>query len=395
MRLPIHLSIFLGGCTIGLDYAAKDTGADWELWDTAGSPSDTPPDSPPSDSAETDEPQRPGLVTDMLPSYGSTSGGTIVRFLGGPFPESTQIFFNGVPAPLSSNNGTIVQVLAPPAVSEGPVDILVQTSAEEEVLSGAFQYFADASGLAGAIGSVRHTTLMGGYWIDAAGSPAVLDEVSALLTFVQPVDFRWWEFYTPEMDSCSIDETHPPPAGLSLFEMGEGSVTLQRSDASIPLSWNSTENFYASDVLSSAEVFANAAYDLAPFTGSLFGFSVPQFVTTSQETAVSSPALQGPSAPGISQNQTFTWSSSGASWIRLGLSLLNESGTEYEQSISCIFQDTGTFTVDGSLFSAWPVGRQMDVYFGRVVEQTALLPHNNSESRIVGEYMMIGAALTQ
>jgi hypothetical protein len=389
-------AVFLGGCNLGLEYVAKDTGLDvGDFGDTDESSEPSADGSPPMDTAPFEEAEEPGVVTDMLPSFGSMAGGTTVRFLGGPFADGTQVLFGGVPATMASNNGTIIQVEAPPATAEGYVDILIQLPGEEALLEDAFHYFADGSGLAGAIGSVRYTTLMGDYWIGEDGNPAVLDEASALLTFIQPTDFHWWEFFTGEMDSCSLDGSYSYSDPISVFDSGESSITLQRNEVQIPMFWNSTENFFASEPLSSSEIYANAVYDLAPFSEDLFGFAVSQIASSSDSAVVSSPALQGVNPPQISQSQTFVWSPSGASWIRLTLSLMNESGTGYEQSISCVFQDSGSFTVDGSLFTLWPIGRQMDVFFGRVIEQVALLPHNNSESRVAGEYLMIGAAFTQ
>ena len=66
-----------------------------------------------------------------------------------------------------------------------------------------------------------------------------------------------------------------------------------------------------------------------------------------------------------------------------------------EQRINCIASDDGNFTLDGSAFSGWPVGRVVDVYFTRVFEQNTIMPHNNGIARIVGQHSLHGAAVSQ
>ena len=66
--------------------------------------------------------------------------------------------------------------------------------------------------------------------------------------------------------------------------------------------------------------------------------------------------------------------------------------TDYESEVICVVSDDGHFTMNGSLFTSWPSGRQVDVVFTRAYESSTTLPHNNSQSRIIGEHtlMLIG-----
>jgi hypothetical protein len=82
------------------------------------------------------------------------------------------------------------------------------------------------------------------------------------------------------------------------------------------------------------------------------------------------------------------------------LARLDPNTLNYSDEINCVAYDDGSFTIDGSQWNGWQVGDllnpvQIDVYFTRVVEQTSLLPHNNTYGRVVGEYTLVGGAFAQ
>ena len=302
--------------------------------------------------------------------------------MGGPFPANVSVDFSGISATLINSTSSSLQVQAPNFPGESTADITISSSQGNQTSYAAFTYFQDGSNLTGAVGVLYYLTDTGGYWGSASQSIS-----GGWLTFVDPVDFHWWEFFTPAQENCT-GSSYSYGGQFGVYDFGQSGINL----GSIYLPWDSTNYKFSSDNISIAN---NTTYSVTPFSTGLVGFTVNNIARTSQSPIVYAPAISGPTVPYISRYQTFTWSPSGADWIYIRLARLDPFTLNYVDEVNCIAQDDGSFTIEGSQWASWPIEEQIDIYFSRVVEQTSLLPHNNSYGRIVGEYTLLGAAFSQ
>ena len=140
--------------------------------------------------------------------------------------------------------------------------------------------------------------------------------------------------------------------------------------------------------LSSAEIPDNVFYDLEPLSGGVAdGLNVSIFAQASKRVLPNVPSFESSSPAYISQNQYFTWQPTGADWIQINMIQIDASNATISQA-TCVVDDTGSFTVDSSAHSTWSSGEIIYIIFSRAIESNALLPHNNSRSRVVGMYII-------
>ena len=363
-------------------------------------PSSQPTSEPSSPTSEPDSTSGDGnfVISSIYPQYGSTSGGTTVTISGGPFDPSTTVTFGGYSAQVLSNNEISLQVQTPSFPGEGTADITVTATDGSQTAYSAFQFFGDGMGQTGAIGSVYYLTTTGGYW---GTSSTTLS--GSNLTFVEPLQFQWWELSTSTMDSCS-GSSYQYSGQFSVYDFGQPSISLSGNAGTMVLPWDSSINQFTSSSVASS-LSNNTTYSLNTFSGGMDGFSVSNIMRSSQASIVYTPAISGSTVPDISQYQSFSWASSGADWVHIRLARLDPITLNYSDEVNCIALDDGSFMIDGSQWGSWPttaydssgnlVGVQIDVYFTRVVEQISLLPHNNSFARTVGEYTLVGGSFAQ
>ena len=386
LYFPLSVLLLAGCGSYGLQTIIPDD----ELLDESeddDQATDTNPgatDTQDSNSPET-QPSGDGGIDAIFPNYGSTAGGTAVEITGGPFDGSTTVSFAGEEATILSNAGTLLRVQTPSISSEG--DVEVQVTDGSGTRTAGFTYYQDGTGLAGAFGYLSYATLTGSYWSETYETGA------AMAIFLVPQDIHWWELYAPSMDSCAASSSHSYSGDIYLQDMGESTLYMERSGTGspFPLNLDSSNNTFISGELNSSVLFSNAAYDLVDFTGKHPGFSVPQFGRTSQAPMVTSPPISGTSPPYLYQNTSFNWAPSGASWISIRMSIPNSTNDAYVADVYCIAQDDGSFTVDTSSLSPyWSSGGFIYVQFTRAYENNTILPHNNSQARMVGEYTLLG-----
>ena len=147
--------------------------------------------------------------------------------------------------------------------------------------------------------------------------------------------------------------------------------------------------------LSNADIPDNVYYDLEPINGGVTpDMNVSIFAQASKQVVPNVPSFTSSSPAYISQNQYFTWTPTGADWIEISMIQLDSNNNTISQAI-CVVEDTGSFTVDGSAHSTWTSGEIIYIIFSRAIESNALLPHNNSRSRVVGMYSAIGLGQMQ
>ncbi|MGC6509497.1 MAG: IPT/TIG domain-containing protein [Myxococcota bacterium] len=392
----------LTGCGFGFKSLTPDSGFDIDTeldgddGDNTNDTSDTSGqgDGPvPDDTQDTDDtPPNDGDFTlaSITPVYGSTQGGTPLDITGGPFDTSAVVYIGDQQAPMLSQSNTQLQVTIPYTEAEGVVDITVEQTSGSQTLEDTFSYFQDGTGKTSAIGNITFEEYIGGYW-----NPTGQTEFgSAMATFIIPTDFHWWEFYTDQMDSCAAD-SYTYSGSLSGYDM-QSSMLSFSGNTSINLSWNTTNGWYDNGSLSRTDIFNNGYYTLDPVaTGSIKGMTMTQFMRASSPSTLTQPAITASQIPTITRNQTLRWQPSGATWIMFFFIVRTADQMNDEQRVNCIVVDDGNFTLDGSVFSAWPVDRVVDIYFTRAFEQNTRTPHNNGFARVVGQHMLHGAAISQ
>ncbi|MFD5140706.1 IPT/TIG domain-containing protein [Streptomyces sp. NPDC058378] len=80
-------------------------------------------------------------VTTVVPTAGPTSGGTTVTVSGTGLTSTTQVTFDGNPAPFTVISDTAVSAVTPPGAA-GPVDVVVTNDAGSATATDAFTYLA-------------------------------------------------------------------------------------------------------------------------------------------------------------------------------------------------------------------------------------------------------------
>lgn len=401
MTRTFHFAIFgsLCGCGFGFKALTPDTAfvVDTEIDnDDDANDSDDTVDS--NDSNDTGNPNDSDtFVNDgdfsfggLNPSYGSTFGGTVIEITGTDFDQSAVVYFDDQQASIIGLSGNSIQVTLPASIAEGAVDVTIEQSSGSQTLPGAFAYFEDATGMTSVIGAVSFEEYIGGYW-NLTGQT---EFASAMATFISPADFHWWEFFTGTMDSCSAD-SYVYGGNLSGYDIDSSMLSLA-GNTNFNMSWNSIDGWFDNGSLTRNDIFNNGYYTLEPVSnGALKGMSIPQFIRASSPSSITQPAITGNIIPSISRNQTLIWNTTGASWVMFIFVIRTEDQMADELRVNCILTDDGNFTIDGSVFSSWPLNRIVDVYFTRVFEQNTVMPHSNGISRIVGQHMLHGAAVSQ
>ena len=154
---------------------------------------------------------------------------------------------------------------------------------------------------------------------------------------------------------------------------------------------------WTSDLVT-ADFKASSTYSLETVSSASYPeFTLASLATTPSAISVSSPNINGTNPPNVSRsNLRFQWTGgSGADYVLLDLFLsrdttLNESSIVNE--VTCWVNNDGDFTVPASAFPSWPTTGALFIFVGAVSEGgTSVMPTDNSESRVVGGYWIIGA----
>jgi hypothetical protein len=393
----IYLTIFLTSCNYGLrplepitDLEELEIGTpDDEEADT-DTDTDTDSDTDTDTDTDTDEDYIPTLISGISPVYGPSSGGTQLSITGGPFTGDASVTVGGYPATLLSNTGSSIRVSTPQSNVSAESEVRVDQAGGFGISPQPFYYFSDGTGLAGTIGEVGLVETVGGYWQDPAG---IVDGFVSI-AFSEPIDFNWWELTTSSMDSCANAASYSFNGTLYVSDMGADSISLQGSSSLTLPRGSSNSNdisyyFYQTEGLTSTQIVENSFFDLNPMTGILEGLSVSQFARASKKIVPSSPSISSSSPPSISATQTFLWSPSGASWVSIRMYQMDANGT-LTSDVNCNATDDGQFTVT-NLHSLWLPGDVVYIQFSRIFESNTVMSHNNSESRVVGQHVIVGA----
>jgi hypothetical protein len=363
------------------DTASLDTSADTVSGDSGDSDSDS----------DVNVDMTALNVTSISPAFSTLSGGESVIISGGPFTEGAVVQFGDIEAAVSLITANEIIATAPAQDEEGPVDVSVIIDSQGGMLEDGFYYLSDGAGLAGSLGWSRWSELTGGYWNGSysAGFMSFL--------FIQPLDLHTWELVVPSLDSCVRDGEYSY-GNIYILDIGVDTLELYpQVGNSFSISYNPSTYFYELNPLSEQSYVAGSWYDLGDVSGGLLDGlgGVENFFRNSNPPVVLEPAISGDVAPTIYQNQTFRWTAGGSDWIEITIAINDATTGEYSQMVTCAVADDGEFQIDPSLFTSWPLSTQVDIYFTGVRESGSLLPFNGSESRIAGEYRLIGAGFSQ
>jgi len=327
-----------------------------------------------------------------------------VTITGGTFDSSTAVTFGGEDATLVSRDSSSITVKTPAysgvADADGKKSVAVEISNDDGDSAreaNGFTYFLDGDGKAGAIGELSWYHLNGGYW-----SASAADYGGASVLFLTPpTDIHYWDLFAPSADECS-GASYDPTAyfgDVYTLDMGASTVALSYGSQRITLNQDSTTGIYANrSDLTSAQVPTNQFYDLEEVDGTFAAeaFSIANFTKSSTSFSVSSPAINGSGNPLVSQSAlNLSWSGGSGRKILIQAFLVEPASGDVLDEVYCVASDDGSFNVpSGAWSTTWPRNYFLYLYVGNVVETSATLPYNNSESRMIGVYWNVGVGLT-
>ena len=423
--LLLSPSVFLLACSVGLDIntSLEDTANIEEPGsEPTTDPIDTDSDTDTQDTQDTEDTEDlgdliPNLITSLSPAYGTTAGGTTISIMGGPFTSDATVSFGENQGVVLSNNGSMIRVNTPSVTEGGAVEVRVVMDDGYGTSTEPYIYFEDSLGQAASIGIISYVEYVGSYW-NGGVSPDPM--ASAWTAFTNPIDFHWWEFSTPTLDTCEKNQIDSDGNGsaddingdgsingddfyqfsgtLTVIDIGSEQLNLNSGSSTISLNRASSDpslvDYYlyeSSGTLDPTTITPNAFFDLEISDGPLAGLIVPQYGRASKPSEPFFPALNSSSPPYVTSSQTFNWSPSSADWVEIRLYQLN-SLNYVESDIICNVSDSGSFSIQ-NIHHTWTYGNPIYIQFTRVFESDTTLPQNDGESRIIGSHTIFGAGL--
>ena len=351
-----------------------------------------PPDGGTADADET--PAESDQIDAIEPQHGSTLGGTRLTIFGGPFTVDTAVEVAGTRVSVIENTGNTLRVTTPSSDAEGwsSVTVIAPDGTRSEWEEG-FYFWQDGTGLAGVTGYYEWVQPVGGYWTGGL-PPAAWG--GALVTYLVPHDFYWWNFVTTSMGSCVSTSAIGYTGELFAYDMGAPTLRLDNAyGGSTSLVYAADSNGFKNDSLTASDFIASHTYTAQPFDGTDSpSDSIAGFISTPAPFNVTYPAIDASIVPYISRTQTINWDAGGGDVVWIEMARIDALGTGVEEGIICIVNDTGSFTVPSSAWSSWPSGRQVNLFVSKSIDTHTTLPHNNSEVRVSGKYTVFGAGFS-
>ena len=360
----------------------------------------------------------PNLISNVTPGYGTTAGGNLIILSGGPFHPSSTVTIGGYSATVQQNTSNQLNIITPASPVAVSAEIRVDMPTGYGISDNDYIYFEDGLGLTGAIGSLVMNEYVGDYWVDANNNPlpSGTKEGTAWTAFVAPLDFHWWQYNTPILDGCarngidadgngSYDDINGDgvvngsdyyvySGNLSVLDFAADSLQLQGT-STLTLNRSGTDPtsisyyLYEVDPVSSSQMPDNAFFDLYVINGPLAGMSSAQYARSSKQISLISPNLN--TLGNINRSQTFSWTPTGADWMQIRMYSRNSNGFIHSDVI-CNVQDDGDFSFQ-NIHHQWVTGDAVYVQFSRIYESDITLPHNDSISRVIGIYTLLGAGI--
>ncbi|MFK7931081.1 MAG: IPT/TIG domain-containing protein [Myxococcota bacterium] len=389
--LWIPLCMLALGCWVGSDEVASKV-SDLPADTDTDTDTDTDADTDTDTDTDTDVEWPELVLSGIDPNVGSNAGGQVLTVTVGPLdPEDVTVLMGGVEATILETSEEWVRIETPRLSLQGAASVEVRSAERTARLSDAYFFWADGSGLAGAVGTVANYDLDRSYDLDLffggldENDPP--QEQSAQIVFVEPSDWELWQLYAPELDMCVLNSESSAP-GLTFLKPGFSSIELGGVDLEVnesgneyllprrPGSWSGT-GAVSLEVPNGEPGWLETSFE--PFV------TVPQ-----QAPVVVRPALDGFSAPTDVRNGfALQWQSVGAGDF-IVVQMYRYKGGERPDDVTCVLEDDGLFYTPSDLFSGWTNGRPVAIAIGRAKRSDAILPWNNSEARVYGMHWWYG-----
>ncbi len=342
--------------------------------------------------------QEEGRIDRVEPSFGTNGGGEFVTLAGGPFPTNPVVRFGGAEATVLAATRDQIQVQTPRTDKTGWVPVKVTGPDGAEIrLKRAYQFWEDGNGLTGLWGELYRLDFLGAYWTPPGtqvGPYTPPPQAQARLVFLNPADIAYQDVWSPYWDWCEIDYNPVLQAtsidtgmeALTLTGDGGESIRLLPSTETI----NYFDRFDVEPLLFSPGVVY--ALQSGASTGAWPAFGVDDLVTIPDRPEILSPALDDVAPPPITGDLDLQWQvSPTSSYMTLIVSRTTSGGAQTAERATCLLNDDGQHTVPASLWSAWEPGEFLMIQLGRVSLTDRTLPHNRSQSQLVGVYWTLGA----
>lgn len=380
-----------------LALACQDVGLS-RFEDFVGDGTDTDPPAvadtdPPADTdpaPDTDLAEAP-VLDGVSPDFGTNAGGTEVTLTGEHLGRGLQVEFGGVAARVLSVNGSSAVVEAPAVSVAGKVTVKVTGDGGTDSATDAFRYWADAQGKVGALFVLDKTRFRGGYWTNPG-----LSWTSVYGGFLQPVDFEYWQLYTPTQGTCA--QGYISPLRIVHRDSGAPKLTVTGDGTTVDLTESTTTaGYYSSEDLALSDAPVTRSWDLDPVTGTAWwpSFAVQDLLVGEPNFEVTSPAISNTTAPVVGRTFTLSWTGSGGDYMLVVLShyTLVGTATTLVQEVTCSVPDNGQFVVP-NLWTSWKQKSTdyINIQVGRIKTRTDVLPMDRSTVVGLSEAWVIGAA---
>jgi hypothetical protein len=336
-------------------------------------------------------------IDSLTPSSGTTAGGLEVVIVGGPFDSSAQVKFDGTKGGVLSSSTNVLTVVTPGG-SEGAVDVEIITDDGYGKATGGFTYMADGTGYTGAIGEIYWLDFKGGYWT----STPTDEGYGWWSPVVAETDLEIWELYNSNANGCSADYSYGGEQVYILDDLGVSSSTLSSGSGSINMSWNSSSSVLAFEktFTSISQLDLGKDYNLQPITptNGWPEFGGEDFLTMPTAVTLSTPNIDASSLPLLNRNSLqFRWSGgNGGDLAVVLLELRNADQTSVDQTVTCVWPNTGSASVPSSVWTKWSSNRIVAIVFGVMASSGGgQLDVNNSNAQVAGTYFVYGGGQTQ
>lgn len=346
---------------------------------------------------DTGEPLGDFEIVAVEPAFGSSAGGQLVRVTLTEASAAIQVRIGGALAERVEAQGGVLTVRTPPG-TPGLVDVEVEAGALSRTSAGGFRYYPDASSKIGVIGSVSWTSYPGRL-VDLATS-LPYDPPDAGRAWVRPVapnNQRYADVvFGGTGAGCARNPNSSWAAGLAfdLFAMN-----LEGERGTLGLVWTA-ENDRFEAALQSNQYANNATWDLLPVQGTAWPeMRVEAAAHTPAALLVQAPNFAWTTVPNsVPPSFDIRWDASApADEIGVWIERYDAGGwitaPSLREVLSCRTEDDGHFQVPGDLFTGWDSGAVMRVYVSRMRHSEARLPHDASQSGIVGASWVVGDVL--
>jgi hypothetical protein len=369
-----------------------------ETTDTETStPTDTdtePTDTEPTDTEPT-EPPDPLSLDSVEPDFGSNAGGLTLT-LTGEFDAQTDVEVDGVAARIVSQRATRIEVELPRSNALHWVDVSVTSGTRTDILNDAFQYFEDASGQAGVVGSLAYLEYVGEYWNTNNPPPLAFGD----LAFTTGPNWSLDKIYARSIGSCEYE--FASPANLDPIELETGAASVRLVDGTGAASFRLDDDpanagWFMNDTLNAdTQVLPATTYHLDPVNGNADwpAFDVRGIVRVPGSFNVTSPRLAANQLQPQGRTIDLAWSGSGGDYMLVYIRRETSGGAD-NGYVTCAVPDTGSFRIPSNTWPNWPANNTLYVQIGRVLEQGGDLPMNDGENRMAGIYWVFGAAFSE